>query len=285
VVVIQPSSPQLMGPALRIVDAGPISGLACLAGIVAGLFFGSALPIAIAMAAAILAVAVRLSSPRVWRLADEHEAAKKVDLPQDASLTDPSAKAQLARIAAARAQLDEVLFAGSGTTDRREVLIRLRAIRDLERAAVAALRRLDLFAHAPCHGEAGTPAVDELDVAALPGTAKMLERAAAARAERRESLEALRAHRLHHLARLEYLTSCLEAIPAEMMELRALEADLVDRCLPDPVREADQLRDEVRQVRREMAAFLVNEGNQVMEGNETKEVAPRHENEPQLLNV
>ncbi|HEY8922864.1 MAG TPA: BON domain-containing protein [Polyangia bacterium] len=245
------------GAALRIVDAGPISALAFLSGIVAGLFFGSPLPVGLAMAAALVAVAARLSSPRVWRLADEDEATKKVDLPPDTTIGDPSAKAQLARIAAARRQLDEVLSAGA--TDRPKVLMKLRAVRSLERAAVATLLRMDFYAHAPSNDDREGPSLEERDVAVVPGAPEMLERAAEARAERREALDTLKTHRLQHLARLEYLTSCLEAIPAELMELQSLERDMIERCRPDPVREADQFRDEVRQVRRQMALLLANE--------------------------
>ncbi|HEY8923624.1 MAG TPA: hypothetical protein VIU64_04535 [Polyangia bacterium] len=261
---VERRSSQLLGPALSIVDAGPISALAFLVGLVAGLFFGSPLPVMIAMAAALLAVALRLSSPRVWRLADEYEATKKIDLPPDTTLSDPAAKAQLARIVAARTELDEVLSAGP--TDRREVRRRLRAVRDLERAAVAALRRLEFFAHAPCDGHGRAPTLEERDAGAVPAAGQLLGRAAAARAERQEALEALGAHRLQQLARLEYLTCCLEAIPAELMELRAMEAEMVDRCRPDPVREADQLRDELQHLRREMASLLVSETKPVDRG-------------------
>ena len=74
--------------------------------------------------AALLAVVARLLSPRVWRLAKEGEATKKVvDLPPENTVADASAKARLARIVAARAQLDQVSSAHA--SERGEGLIRL----------------------------------------------------------------------------------------------------------------------------------------------------------------
>jgi hypothetical protein len=245
----EPSGLRLLGPVLQIVHANLIAAVACVAALLAAFAFGLLLPLAIAALFTGVVVGARLASPKVWRAAADAEASKPVTMPNEADIADRGARSLLARILAARSQLDDVV--GAVRSRRRDLVLRLRRVRDLERAAVAALLQLDYLASAPraADGESATTR-PELSGEKGAGAAPIMERAAAAQAERLEALRVLEAHRIEQLARLEYVTSCLEAVPAELMELQVLEADAVERGLPDPVREADLFRDEVRDVRR-----------------------------------
>jgi hypothetical protein len=81
-------------------------------------------------------------------------------------------------------------------------------------------------------------------------------RTALVREQRKVVMEALAARRLHELARLEFVTASLEALPLELMEVSALKAEAIAGGGLDPVCEADALREDLRNVRREMGAAV-----------------------------
>jgi hypothetical protein len=241
---------RLLGPALRIAHARPIVASLLLGSIVLGLTLSSWIPLAVGLPALVVFIGRCLLSRRVWRAAAEVEATKAVELPATATMTDRTARALLERIVGARTELEDALGvnAAPGGT---EVLVRLRSVREIERAAVATLYRIELLAGAPAGG--GRPSfIPSEPESGASETQSFLQRAAAARAERLEAIRELSVRRQRELARLEYLTSCLEAIPAALMELHVLERDVLDRGLPDAVIEADTLREEVRHVREEI---------------------------------
>jgi len=243
---------RLVKPALQAVHATPIVGVGALISLVAAFWACSLMPLALGVLLAVLVVGARLLSPRIWRSVADAEASKAVEMPKDSDISDKIGKALLGRLVVARAELDAVL--GCRAAARRgNVLVRVQKIRELERAAVAGLRRISglatWLASSRCPAAMAPVVHDGCD----PATARVLERAAAARNEQRAARAALEECRRDELASLEYLTSCLEAIPAGLLELDLLERKARERGLPDPIREADVLRDELRNVRQEMA--------------------------------
>jgi hypothetical protein len=242
---------RLLAPALQIAGAKPIVAAACALACVAMLALASFVPFVIATVVAVLAIGVRLASPRVWHAAAAGEACAKVELPSAREITDSSARALLDRISDARAELDGVLGDDRKRREGAEGLVGIRNVRDLERAAVASLRRIEYLSGAPATTRGGAGA--SANTRAAGEVAPMMERAAQAKAEREASLREIQARRLEELARLEYLTACLEAIPAQVMELCVLKADALQEGAPDPVHDADLLRDGVRHLRRELA--------------------------------
>lgn len=248
----EPPSWRLVGPALQIVRAGPIAAYACLVSLIAVVVVGSLGPFVVGAAVAAFIIVGRLLFPRVWREAAADEAVKAVELPSEAELTDRGAKALLARLGVARTELDQVL-AGRRGPRRGELLMRLRNIRELERSAVVTLARIEFLATAPKSlvRPVGPPERDERETRS-PAAASILERAAAARAEREAAIQELETRRLEELARLEYLTACLEAFPAELMELELIAGEALQVDVPDPLRDADVIREEVRQIKEEL---------------------------------
>lgn len=248
----RPDGLRLVKPALQAVHATPIVGVGALISLVAAFWACSVTPLALGVLISVLVVGARLLSPRMWRAVADTEAARPIELPQDADISDKIAKSLLGRLVIARAELDVVL-AFRTAEQQGEVLVRIQKIRELERAAVAALRRINTLATWLAASRCPPVLSPVVHDGCAPATARVLERAAAARNEQRASREALEECRRDELANLEYLTSCLEAIPAELMELNLLERKARERGLPDPVHEADVLRDELRNVRQAMA--------------------------------
>ncbi|HVU52378.1 MAG TPA: hypothetical protein VHL80_16905 [Polyangia bacterium] len=249
-VAAPPERWRLVGPALRIAHVGPIAASVALVAIVLALTFGTWIPLAVGLPALLVFIQRCLVSPRLWRAAAEAEAVRAVELPASADFTDRTARALLERIIVARGELDDAI-AACAAPRAAEVLIQLRSVRALERAAVATLHRVELLAGAPADAARVSFVVSEPD-RGMPETTSLLERAAAARAERSETLRELNLRRQRELARLEYLTSCLEALPAALLELQVLDGDVLDGGLSDAVQDADVLRAELRHVRQAM---------------------------------
>jgi hypothetical protein len=125
-------------------------------------------------------------------------------------------------------------------------------VRSLERAALSSLRRLEALANGPSLARLTPPEFLSADDLADPRLGGLLERAVEARNEQVSALAGLDTCRRHELARLEYLTACLEAIPATLMELNVLECQGREQALPDSVGEADALREDLRTLRQQM---------------------------------
>jgi len=236
--------------ALDAAHAGPIMAATFLVSVVAALCLTAVTPLLIGVALTATAVAVQMSSRGFWTELVETEAARAVTLPSENELSHGAAKAFLSRLVSFRAQLDSVLERRP-SAPRGDCLVRIQRVRGLERAAVASLLRLDYMSHGPVapRSSGGSAASD---VRGAPAEHPLLERVLGAREDQLGALAALEACRREEMSRLEYLTSCLEGIPAAMMELDVLERLARERVLPDPVREADTLRDEIRNVRQEM---------------------------------
>jgi hypothetical protein len=252
VTMATPDGLRLVKPALQAVHATPIIGAGALISLVAAFWACSVMPLALGVLVSVIVVGVRLLSPRLWRSIADAEASKAVEMPQDSDIADKIGKALLGRLVSARAELDAVL--GCRAAARRgAVLVRIQKVRELERAAVAALRRINGLATWLAGSRCAAAMAPIVHDGCAPATARVLERAAAARNEQRAARAALEECRRDELANLEYLTSCLEAIPAGLLELDLLERKARERGLPDPLHEADVLRDELRNVRQEMA--------------------------------
>jgi len=243
---------RLMKPALQAVHATPIVGVSALISLVASFWACSAMPLALGVLLSVIVVGARLLSPRIWRAVADAEATRAVDMPQDADIADKIGKVLRGRLVTARAELEAVLGCRPAA-HQGQVMVRIQKVRELERAAVAALRRISglatWLAGSRCPAVTAPVVHDGCD----PATARVLERTAAARNEQRAARATLEESRRDELVSLEYLTSCLEAIPAELMELDLLERKARERGLPDPIHDADVLRDELRNVRQEMA--------------------------------
>jgi len=242
---------RLVATALRIGGAGRLAALAGAMSLFAGFMVGSLFPFAIGALALVVVVAGRCFSRKIWAAAAEEEATRPIEFPARTGVFDGTARALLGRLELARMQLEQVLAADDPRKERSN-LLGIRHVRELERAAVAALLRLEYLASAPTLGKVAAPPEDT--VAEWPAAAgPLLKRTAAVKAERQRALDEIEMHRREALARVEYLTACLEAIPAELMELRVLKAEALERTLPDPIRDADLFREDVQQMKQELA--------------------------------
>lgn len=282
-----PSRLDVAEAALRLAGAGRLALVLLVLAAPASLLLASGLPMAAAAIVFIGWLTIRLGTRDTWRAAADEADRRPVELPAASTVADPAAKLLLRRLTVARAQFD-LLLTNSSSGERLSDS-HVKAVRRLERAAVHLLRRIEYFsaatyalpatlgaadeeaelmglgAHTPAfdiHGHAGETD-GQHDVGRhggrgagggmTSGAESLRERISKLEDARRSVIQSLEQRRIADLKRLSYVTATLESLPTDMMELRILKHDSLDRCLPDPVADADTLREDLRQLREGLA--------------------------------
>jgi hypothetical protein len=172
-------------------------------------------------------------------------------VPNAATLADPGARAAFAAIKRARAELDRV---EAETPDSVRDIIgpALASVGDIEKSAMALVKRADdLYVY--LRSQDARPLKE--DVRQLQELAKHArdaetraeyQRALAARSEQLQALDDISGARERIIANLSGLIASLEALPAKLVRMRAMDAEGQDALGGDVSKDLDRLNGEVK---------------------------------------
>ena len=225
--------------ALKAAAKSPIVAAAAVAAAaLAGALHLGLLLLAPALAFALTFV-LKLRSKRIARLADAHDDAKSISVPEQVWYSDPGAKEAIGRLAVAHQRLVDALNDSPRHCDG-ILVARLRGVTDIERRIVVLAARveylgLSLQRASVNNIETALRRIQDQENAARDDELRAARRVVIAQRETQlANARAIETRRQKLLISLDHMLSVLETLPLELTRLQLSTAEAADGKRPDP---------------------------------------------------